>query len=471
MEKSVSRRRAAGALLAGTLVPGTGHLVVGARSTGAPLAALSGTLLLVAALLLARLASSPLDAVAFAAATDGLGGAGLASALWLVYVAAVSADLVRRLRRRAARSAPASRRLSLSAVALLVIPAVVCCMISASAFTGRGILSSVFGGDSGLEAHDGRYNIFVVGADRAPGRSIVQPDSITVVSVDAVTGRTAVVGVDRTTQNFPYPAGSAMAAQFPSGNRCLSGCNINFTYQYGLEHADLWPGSPDPGLSALTEAVEGYTGLSMSGHVYVELEAFIRLIDAFGGVTVDVHAEVPRIGVPDIGSDELTVVGPPIEPGVQHMDGETALWFARSRYASSNSDRMQRQSCIQQALLEQLDPGTALSVFLSLAGTTEGLSTDLSPAGLGTLAALADGARSQPLDRVELTKPLVQPLQPDLDVVSSSIRSALHPSGGGDGSTGATSESTPPPGDLGAALSAAASDEEAASSEPLCSVP
>ncbi|AXH34282.1 hypothetical protein DVJ78_01570 [Humibacter sp. BT305] len=469
METSVSRRRAAGALLAGTLVPGIGQVLVGARSTGVPLTALSGTLLLAAILLVTRLASSPLDAVAFGAATDGLGVAGFAAALWLVYVGAVSADLVRRLRRGA--PAPASRRLSLAAVALLAIPAVVCCTISASAFTGRGILSSVFGGETGLEAHDGRYNILVIGADRAPGRSVVQPDSITVVSIDAVTGRTAVIGVDRTTQNFPYPAGSAMAAQFPSGNRCLSGCNINFTYQYGLEHADLWPGSPDPGLSALTEAVEGYTGLAMSGHVYVELDAFIRLIDALGGVTVDVHAEVPRIGVPDIGSDELSVVGPPIEPGVQHMDGETALWFARSRYASSNSDRMQRQSCIQQALLKQLDPGTALSVFLSLAGTTEGLSTDLSPAGLGTLAALADGARSQPLDRVELTKPLVQPLQPDLDVVASSIRSALRPGDAGEGPTGAAAGTTPPPGDLGALLSAAASDEKAASSEPLCSVP
>ncbi|WP_174604362.1 LCP family protein [Cnuibacter physcomitrellae] len=469
METSVSRRRAAGALLAGTLVPGTGHVLVGARSTGIPLTALSGTLLLAVALLVARLASSPLDAIAFGAAADGLGVVGLASALWLVYVAAVAADLLRRLRMRSAASA--RRRLSLAAVALLVIPAVICSTISASAFTGRGILTSVFGGDTGLEAHDGRYNILVVGADRAPGRSVVQPDSITVVSVDALTGRTAVVGVDRTTQNFPYPAGSVMASQFPSGNRCLSGCNINFTYQYGLEHADLWAGSPDPGLSALTEAVEGYTGLTMSGHVYVELDAFIRLIDALGGVTVDVKAEVPRIGVPDIGSDQLSVVGPPIEPGVQHMDGETALWFARSRYASSNSDRMQRQSCIQQALLKQLDPGTALSVFLSLAGTTEGLSTDLSPEALGTLAALADGARSQPLDRVELTKPLVQPLQPDLDVVASALRSALHPGEDGEESTSPTAPPAPLSGGLSAPVSPGAGGDDAPSAEPLCSVP
>lgn len=467
MEQSVSRRRAAGALLAGALVPGSGHLVVGARSTGAPLTALSAGLLLSAVLLVARLASSPLDAVAFGAATDGLGIAGIAAVAWLLYVAAVTADLVRRLRMRSA----APRRLSLAAVAVLVIPALACGAISASAFTGRGIVSSVFGGDAGLEAHDGRYNILVVGADRAPGRSIVQPDSITVVSVDARTGRTAVIGVDRTTQNFPYPAGSVMAAQFPSGNRCLSGCHLNYTYQYGVEHPDLWPDSPDAGLTALTEAVEGYTGLSMSGHVYVELDAFIRLIDALGGVTVDVQAEVPRIGVPDVGSDELSVAGPPIEPGVQHMDGETALWFARSRYASSNADRMQRQSCIQQALLKQLDPGTALSVFLSLAGTTEGLSTDLSPAGLGTLAALAEGARSQPLDRVELTKPLVQPLQPDLDIVAGAIRSAVHPGSDAAAPAGPADSSPPASGGLGAILAEGAGDEGSASAQPVCSVP
>ncbi|MGD8193148.1 LCP family protein [Herbiconiux sp. P18] len=431
-------RRFAAALVLGAVLPGAGHLLLGLRRVGMPLLALSTITLLSVVAVTLRLALHPLDAVALAGAVDVLGAVGVLAAGWIVFVAASTGDLVRRVH-------PVPRRGRTAAVAVLLVPAVVCSLVAASAFTGRGIVDSVFSGGSALTAHDGRYNILVVGADRAPGRSVVMPDSISVVSVDVASGRTAVVGVDRTTQNFDFPAGSALAAQFPDGNRCLTGCELNHTYPYGNEHPELWPESDDPGMSSLTEAVEGYTGLAVSGYVYVELDAFVRLIDAVGGVTVDVGVEVPRTGVPDVGSDQLTVVGPPIATGVQHMDGDTALWFARSRFASSNSERMQRQGCIEDALLAQLDPADALGAFLSLAGTTEGLRTDIPVESLGVLASLADRARTQPVARVDLTHPLVEPLQPDLGVVRSAVEEALAGGEGeGDAEAGAEAEAPAP---------------------------
>lgn len=456
-----ARGRFGAALVAGALVPGTGHLILGDRRVGAPLLGFSLAVLLFAAAATVRLASSPVDAVALAAGIDVLAVIGVGAVGWLLVVTASTGDLLR----RGHPSSPARRRRAKAVgVAVVLVPALACSLIAASAFAGRGIVGSVFSGGSDLAAHDGRYNILVVGLDRAPGRTVVMPDSISVVSVDVATGRTAVVGVDRTTQNFDFPPGSALAGVFPDGNRCITGCELNHAYPYGLAHADLWPDADDPGMRGLTEAVEGYTGLTLSGYVAVELDAFVRLIDAVGGVTVDVLAEVPRTGVPDQGSDQLTLAGPPITTGVQHLDGDSALWFARSRFASSNSERMQRQGCLEDALLSQLDPARVLSAFVSLASTTEGIRTDIPVSSLGVLADLAARARTQPVARVDLTHPLVEPLQPDAAVVAEAVRGVLDgdPAGESGGAEGASEPAADPP-----PVEGAASPE----TPPVCSVP
>ena len=428
MRGGTSTLRLAALLIAGAAVPGAGHLLAGFRRAGLTLLALSVVVLLPTLALAVRLVGAPLEAAQLVAATGGLALAGVVAMAWLLVVAAATADLLRRLtpsRRAGARTG--SRRGSAVAAVIVLVPALACSLVAASAFTGRGILESIVtgAGSGSLQAQDGRYNLLLVGADRAPGRTAVMPDSISVVSVEAAGGRASVIGIDRTTQNFDFPAGSALASVFPEGNRCSTGCALNHAYPYGLAHADLWPGSADPGMAALTEAVEGFTGLRMSGYVYVELDAFVRLIDALGGVTVDVGTEVPRVGVPDEGADALTVVGPPIEPGLQRMDGETALWFARSRYASSNSERMVRQGCLEDALLSQVDPADVLAAVLSLAATTDGIRTDVGPDGLALLAALAERARQLPLARVDLGHPLVEPLQPDPEVVAAAIAEVL----------------------------------------------
>nr|WP_254071392.1 MULTISPECIES: LCP family protein [unclassified Rathayibacter] len=266
-----------------------------------------------------------------------------------------------------------------------------------------------------------------MGLDDDPLRDqVLLPDSLTVVSIDAVTGRSVLLGVPRTAANFLYPPGSALAAALPEGTRCLAGCGVNHTYQYGLEHPELYPGSADPGADAVREAVSGYTGLPVQATVSIRMTGFVDLIDALGGVSVVVARPVLQAGVPDDGSGRPVEYGPPIPAGLQHLDGSEALWFARSRVNTSDADRSERQGCLQAALFRQADPLTVLTRFQAIARAGgENVSTSLPEESLPALARLAVSAREHPFVRVELGLPLTLPEQPDIDLVHRTVAEAI----------------------------------------------
>ena len=64
---------------------------------------------------------------------------------------------------------------------------------------------------------DGRFNVLLMGGDSGAGRWGLRPDSLTVASIDAITGRTVLVSLPRNMQDFPFADGSVMAEQFPDG--------------------------------------------------------------------------------------------------------------------------------------------------------------------------------------------------------------------------------------------------------------
>ncbi|TAL41347.1 MAG: LytR family transcriptional regulator, partial [Salinibacterium sp.] len=103
-----------------------------------------------------------------------------------------------------------------------------------------------------------------------------------------------------------------------------------------------------------------------------------------------------------------------IEPGVQKMNGYTALWYARSRHGTSDYDRMKRQRDVQAAVLEQFQPSVVLLRFQSVAEAGSRIvKTDISQRMLGQFVELAGKARNHELNRVELVPPLVNVVYPD----------------------------------------------------------
>lgn len=303
--------------------------------------------------------------------------------------------------------------------------------------TTRSAVDAVFSGGKIADPVNGRYNILLLGGDAGPDRAGLRPDSISVVSVEAATGKATIIGVPRNLENVPFVAGSPMAAEYPNGYGADNGCQVDVCLINSIytEAEDVTPklyphalaNGSRPGIEATRDAVEGTLGITIQYYVLIDMQGFSDLIDALGGVTID---SIGRYPIAD--SESLDANGNPpeatryITSGVQHMDGFTALWYARIRAGSNDYDRMQRQHQVEEAILQQFDPANLLSKFdvVAKAGT-QVVSTDIPQGMLGYFVDLAGKSRVLPVDKLEIVPPLIDVAQPDFDYIHQLVAKQL----------------------------------------------
>jgi LCP family protein required for cell wall assembly len=286
----------------------------------------------------------------------------------------------------------------------------------------------IFDGAVLAEPIDGRYNILLLGGDAGADRLGLRPDSITVASIDAATGATVLVGVPRNLEFVPFAAGSPLWSVFPNGYDCGLECLISYLYTYGEEHPELYPdaeaGGSSPGIEAMRDAVEGVVGLELQYTVLIDMSGFVALIDALGGVDITVEERLPIGGDVD-AQGRLIGVNAWVEAGPQHMDGTTALWFARSRHSTNDYDRMRRQRVLQEAILTQFDPTNVILRFQDVAAAgARTVSTDIPQRMLGRFSELALLAREQETVRVELAPPAIDTAAPDFELIRRMVADA-----------------------------------------------
>lgn len=292
--------------------------------------------------------------------------------------------------------------------------------------TQRDLMTSVFAGGGHREAHHGRINVLLLGGDAGSDRVGLRPDSMTVASIDADTGRTALFSMPRNLEKVPFPKTSPMHKKFPHSYSCPDhSCMLNSVYTYAQHHANLYPDAKDPGAQATKEAAEGVTGLKINYYALIDLRGFQKLINAVGGIKLNVNKRVPIGG----GS---TKIKHHIEPGKnKHLNGYKALWFARSRHADSDYERMARQKCVMNAMLDQLDPMTVLTHFKKIAKASKRImATDMPASSIDQLIDLAGKAKKEPISSVAFVPPLIQPNQPDYQRIHKSVDSTLKKSDG-----------------------------------------
>lgn len=269
---------------------------------------------------------------------------------------------------------------------------------------GRQALAGIFADGPAMEADEGRYNFLLMGADAGEGRQGLRPDSIHVVSVNQNTAETIIYSIPRNFQNAQFAEDSPMRQVYPEGYNCGNDCIINFLYtEVQNNYTDLYPDAQDPGAEAMMDAVSGTLDISMHGYVMVDMGGFSQIIDAMGGITVESGGWVPYRGERPDGSGWGDTWW---EPGVHDFDGEEALAFARSRDFSSDFNRIQRQQCVQQAMVSQFTPQTLLSRFTEIMTAGENLvETDLPQSQLGSLLDLASDAQQHSPQRLTLGAP------------------------------------------------------------------
>ena len=307
-----------------------------------------------------------------------------------------------------------------SVVALLLVVALVVTTMSLGkgAWATGGAFSSIFSGGGDSHQNKGRFNILLLGSDAGSDRDGVRTDSINLVSVSADTGRAVIIGLPRNLENVPFPESSPLHGLYPDGYGCDSHeCMLNAVYLLGQEHANLYSGVSDPGVQATIEAVSGVTGLSINYFAMINMEGFIELIDAIGGLTITINQRIHVNPADDFW----------LEPGPnQHLDGNQVLMFARARYETSDFDRMQRQRCVMAAMLRQLNPTVVATKFTDLAAATGSIATtSVPPSQIGVLIDLALKAKALPIVPLALTPPTVYPGNPNYPQIHQLVADAI----------------------------------------------
>lgn len=293
----------------------------------------------------------------------------------------------------------------------------------------RDFIIALFGDGEASDPHDGRYNVLLLGGDSGAGRWGLRPDSMTVASIDAETGRTVLIGLPRNMANFPFAEGSVMEEQFPDGFDCPE-CYLNGVSTWAQDNTELFGKSKNPGTDATIMAIEGITGLEINYWVMVNLEGFKDIVDAVGGVTLNVRQAIPVGG---LGSD---VTGY-IQPGVKKLNGHDTLWYARAREGSDDYSRMARQKCVLNAMLEQISPQAALRNFEKLAkASVETISTNLPASEVDRFIPLALKARDQKVATLSLVPPMINTGDPDIDLIQKNVAAAIDRAEGEGGSPG-----------------------------------
>lgn len=127
---------------------------------------------------------------------------------------------------------------------------------------------------------------------------------------------------------------------------------INEVVQLASEHYKKL-GDPDPrrrGIETLEKEIEEIFHIQIDRFLQVDFRAFVETIDALQGIDIDVEKTIddPEYPTPDWKYERFY-----LPAGKQHLDGATALKFARSRHSSSDFDRSRRQRQIISAVLEK----------------------------------------------------------------------------------------------------------------------
>lgn len=224
-----------------------------------------------------------------------------------------------------------------------------------------------------------QVNVLLLGGDGGEGRTGVRTDSVILLSLDTRTGEAVTFSLPRNMRYAQFPEDSPLRELYPDG---YDGYDDDAFYMLNAVYGQvptLHPGilgeSDDEGADAVKQAVSGSLGIPVDYYMLVNLAGFREIVDAIGGVTVNINEPVAIEGNTDLGIPPVDYLDPGPD---QELDGYEALWFSRGRYGSDDYARMERQRCMVDAIIEAADPVTLLTRYQALAKAgKEIVSTDI----------------------------------------------------------------------------------------------
>jgi len=264
----------------------------------------------------------------------------------------------------------------------------------------------------------GRFTVLLLGIDVGPGRRTYNTDTMIVATLDPHSGA-SLISIPRDTYGAPLGDGRVYYAK------------LNSLLAYGRLDPNTYPlGGPE----TLKAAVGALLGIRIDYIAAVDFLGFTSAVDAVGGVDVTVERAVHDFGYPD---EYNKVVGFHIEPGTYHMDGYTALAFARSRLGAGDNDftRADRQQRVIQAMGSEMRRGGWLLNLPSLLNAVgDSVATDIPVELLPHLARAMLDADLSNIQRLVIARPLVYSdtltdgtyvLIPDVGAIQAAVHDML----------------------------------------------
>jgi LCP family protein required for cell wall assembly len=225
-----------------------------------------------------------------------------------------------------------------------------------------------------------RLNILLVGADQRPEQGFFNTDTLIVASIDPATKEVAMFSLPRDTVDVPLPPDSPARTVYGD----VYGGKINGLCMAAKQRPDIFPGGC---FGTIKEVLGSLYGLDIKYYVEVNFDGFRQVVDALGGVTINVQVPVVDDAYP---TDKGSLTRVYIPAGIQHMDGTQALVYARSRHGSSDFDRGQRQQRVILSLRQQTDVGAMIPRIPDLVSSLKkAVHTDIPVDLLPQLAQLA----------------------------------------------------------------------------------
>jgi len=180
---------------------------------------------------------------------------------------------------------------------------------------------------------DGAITFLLLGSDKRPGQTYFRTDTIIIAIIRPGSGQVALISVPRDLYVYIPTVGMD---------------RVNAAYEYGeMNH---YTGG---GFTLLKDTLLYNLGIRIDHLAIADFDGFRRVVDTLGGIDVPVfcpytdwHLIDPNLDPTNEDNWSLYTVG----PGVVHMDGDLALWYARSRKRSSDFDRGRRSQEVLRAL-------------------------------------------------------------------------------------------------------------------------
>jgi LCP family protein required for cell wall assembly len=204
----------------------------------------------------------------------------------------------------------------------------------------------------------GKYtNVLIVGIDTRENGGGLNTDTLIVSSYNYETNNMVMISIPRD-----------LTVEIGENSGWYN--KINAVYAFTKEDDN-----EEAGILELQRTIEEITGIEIQYYAMVNFEAFTQIIDAVGGIDVNVENSFTDYQYP-LGIGYQTVS---FKAGIQTMDGETALKYARSRHSSDNGEgsdfmRARRQQKVIMAIKDKIlssetltNPKAIMGIFSAVA--------------------------------------------------------------------------------------------------------